>query len=304
VDEITIALKGLPNDSELWWWVGIAQFTLGNFEEALAAYERGAQLNPRNADLHFRLGAQINRIVRRYADAVRAYDRALSLAPELHVIATDRAWTYVLWQGQVDTLRAVLDRLPKDADLGVFGGMANQRAQVFLLERNAGGLLQMLESIGPDDLVGPGTPPRLLYVAWAHRLRGERAAARTAFDSACVLLDARVRAHPDDYAVHTLRGLALAGLGRREAALNEARWLQSSSIRRKNRWTEPVLAESRAQILAQAGEAEAALDEIERLLAKPSALSVHLLRLDPIWDPIREHPRFMALLKKYGSKAA
>jgi hypothetical protein len=44
----------------------------------------------------------------------------------------------------------------------------------------------------------------------------------------------------------------------------------------------------------------AALDEIERLLAGPSWLSVHTLRLDPRWDPIRNHPRFTALLKKYG----
>ena len=51
--------------------------------------------------------------------------------------------------------------------------------------------------------------------------------------------------------------------------------------------------------LAQAGEVDAALDEIEELLAGPGFLSVHTLRLDPRWDPIREHPRFQALLAKY-----
>lgn len=60
------------------------------------------------------------------------------------------------------------------------------------------------------------------------------------------------------------------------------------------------MAEERAKILAQAGEADAALDEIERLLAGPSWLTVHTLRLDPRWDLIREHPRFKALLAKYG----
>jgi len=62
-----------------------------------------------------------------------------------------------------------------------------------------------------------------------------------------------------------------------------------------------MAAEARAQTLAQAGHADGALDEIERLLAGPSWLSVHSLRLDPRWDPIRNHPRFQALLKKYGS---
>jgi serine/threonine-protein kinase len=62
--------------------------------------------------------------------------------------------------------------------------------------------------------------------------------------------------------------------------------------------------EDRARILAQVGDAEAALDEIARLLAGPSWLSVHTLRLDPRWDPIRDHPRFKALLAEYGAAGA
>ncbi len=58
------------------------------------------------------------------------------------------------------------------------------------------------------------------------------------------------------------------------------------------------LALSRALILAQVGEDDAALDEIERLLPGPSSLGVHDMRLDPRWDPIRDHPRFKALLAK------
>lgn len=62
-----------------------------------------------------------------------------------------------------------------------------------------------------------------------------------------------------------------------------------------------IAAECRAQILAQSGRADAALDEVERLLTGPSWLSVHTLRLDPRWDAIRSHPRFQALLRKYRS---
>jgi hypothetical protein len=49
------------------------------------------------------------------------------------------------------------------------------------------------------------------------------------------------------------------------------------------------------------GASGGALDEIERLLSKPSDFSVHMMRLDPRWDPIRDHPRFKALLAKYGA---
>ena len=48
------------------------------------------------------------------------------------------------------------------------------------------------------------------------------------------------------------------------------------------------------------GEYDAALDEIEYLLSIPSWYSVHSLRLDPDYDPLRDHPRFQALLEKYG----
>jgi hypothetical protein len=62
------------------------------------------------------------------------------------------------------------------------------------------------------------------------------------------------------------------------------------------------LAEYRARILAQTGEAEGALEEIERLLAEPSHFSVHKLLLDPLWDPLRSNPRFQALLAKAARK--
>jgi TolB-like protein/Flp pilus assembly protein TadD len=301
LDEYAIALKGAPNDAELWRFIGVAHRRLGNWSEVLAAFEKSAQLDPRDANLFYFLGGHTFQPVRRYADAVHAYDRALSLAPDLHAAAIDRGWTYVRWQGQLDTLRSVLSRLPSDADLGSGGGAASQRAALLLWERNADDLLQMPQIIRGDVFAGQDFfLPGSLYAAWAHELRRDRAAARVAFDVARVRLDFALRELPDDWPVHAARGLALAGLGRRDEAREEARWLQQSVIYREDAWEGPELAENRAQILAQAGDADSALDEIERLLAGPSWLSVHGLRLYPLWDPLREQPRFKALLAKYG----
>ncbi len=91
----------------------------------------------------------------------------------------------------------------------------------------------------------------------------------------------------------------MAGLGRRQEALREARWLQQSVVYRDDAFTGRYVAAERARILAQVGEVDAALDAIEQLLAGPGFLSVHKLRLDPRWDPIRSNPRFQALLEKY-----
>ncbi len=141
--------------------------------------------------------------------------------------------------------------------------------------------------------------PTSLYAAWAHVLRGDDVAAHAAFDSARLLLDSVLAALPDDWRVHASRGLALAGLGRRQEALREARWLEQSVIYREDAIDGRLAVGDRARILAQAGEVDAALDGIEQLLAGPGFLSVHTLRLDPRWDPIREHPRFQALLANY-----
>ena len=63
-----------------------------------------------------------------------------------------------------------------------------------------------------------------------------------------------------------------------------------------------LCAEARARVLAQVGDADAALDQIDRLLTKPAFFSIHSIQLDPLYDPIRDHPRFKALLAKNAER--
>jgi serine/threonine-protein kinase len=302
LDEFAVALQRSPNDAHLWELVGYVQRRLGNWDEVLAAIDQATRLNPRDADLFYNLGGQSYLAIKRYAEAVRAFDRALSLAPDLHVAAVRKGIAYLRWQGQLDTLRAALRRVPAGADLAALGPRTAQQVQLLHWDRQADSLLLVLRTAGVavfDATIG--FTPTSLWAAWAHQLRGDGPAARVAFDSARVLLDSVIRNLPNDWRVHAARGLALAGLGRRDQALREARWLQQSAVYREDAAWGPLVAEDRARVLAQAGDAEAALDEIERLLAGPSWLSVHTLRLEPLWDPIREHPRFQALLIKYAN---
>jgi serine/threonine-protein kinase len=297
--EARVALKGLPNDAWLWSWSGTVHRRLGNWNEAAAAFEKAVQFNPRDPNLFF-IGADTYRTLRRYAQAVDADNRALTLAPDLHAAAIRKGHDYLLWQGQLDTLRAVLSRMPAEAPVGWLGTRAAQHVQLLLWERNADSLLQVATSARvPVFEAQFFFLPRALYAAWAHQMRGDEPAARAAFHSAHLLLDSVLKKKPHDWRVHAARGLALAGLRRRAEALGEARWLQQSAVYREDAFEGPVLAEDRGRILAQAGEADAALDEIQRLLGRPSWLSVHTLRLDPRWDPIRDHPRFQALVTKH-----
>ena len=299
--ECTVALRESPNDVEAVEQIGYAQRRLGNWDEAIAASRKAAALDPRKASLFGDLGASTFDITRQYADAAGAWDQASRLAPDLPQVSVDRGWTVVRWKRDFGPLREALDSLPADAELGVRGSVAIQRALMLLLDRDADRLLRELDRsrlgvLEEVDLFVPGE----LFAAWAHLLRRDDASARAAFTAAVARLDSADRELPDDWRVHVSRGLALAGLGRRGEALVQAQWLAGTQRYRGDAYQGPVVAEARAMVLAQAGYADKALDEIERLLSGPSRLSVHTLRLDLRWDPIRNHPRFNASLEKYG----
>ena len=298
--EFRTALEGLPNDGELWEWIGYANRRLGNWDEVIAALDRVVALDPRNVNAVLE-GGSTRFWLHLYPEAMEWYGRALALAPEYAEADVSRAWAWLLWQGRLDSLAAALARQPPTADFGALGSASAWRALSLFWERKPDSLLALLRRTSLRVFQGQFEYlPTALYGAWAHQLRGDGMAAGLAFDSARVLLDSVVAVLPNDWRVHAARGLALAGLGRQREAQREAHWLQQSSVYRNDALEGPELAEGRARILAGTGQADAALEEIDRLLAKPSWLSVHKLRLDPLWDPIRDDPRFQALLVKYA----
>jgi TolB-like protein/DNA-binding SARP family transcriptional activator/Flp pilus assembly protein TadD len=289
-------LAGSANDHRLLTFTGLVHRRLGNWDQALTAFEHAARLDPRGQIDPDGVGNTLG-IQRRYGEAVRVYDRFLRLRPDASGVRLWKAMTYLDWEGQLDSLRAVVSHLPADRGLGGLGNRTAQHLRLLFLERQADSLLYLLGTTDTRTLEGQFSfVPAALYAAWAHRMHGDHRAARAEFDSARMLLDSVVLRQPDDPRVHAARGLALAGLGRRAEALQEARWLEQSELYRNDAYEGPAWAVQRARILAQVGDAEAALDEIEGLLSRPSWLSVHMLRLDPLLDPIRGHPRFQALV--------
>ncbi len=115
-----------------------------------------------------------------------------------------------------------------------------------------------------------------------------------------VLLNAEERANPNERGPHGWRGLALAALGRRAEALREVGWLERFDDYPGNKWGGGTVYE-RAVIMAKLGETGRALEEIEKMLARPGWVSVHALRLNPDFDRIRNDPRYLALLRKYAN---
>jgi TolB-like protein/Tfp pilus assembly protein PilF len=305
LEEYEIALRSAPNDASLWRGVAAAYRRLGKWDEYDVPFEKAVQLDPRNFYLLQDYGGFTHERMGRYAEAIRWHDRALSVEPEAISHAIERAWVYVSWKGQLDTLRAVLSGPPGEFVLR--NRWFQYHCRFLLFDRQADSLLRFLtwaHQVRPSSRVRSTTLqfiPDALYAAWAHQLRGDGTSARAAFDSALVFLDSAIAVIPEDWPLHQSRGMALAGLGRRDEALREARWLRTSFIYRKDLFLRPYVEIGAAQILAHAGESDAAINDLDRLLSdRFPAISVHTLRLDPVWDPVRQHPRFRALLTKYA----
>jgi serine/threonine-protein kinase len=102
LEEFRTALRALPNDANVWAHVAWAQRRLGNWAAVDSAYQQAVRLDPRNADVFEDLGGWTYLRLRRYADAVRACDRALVLAPDLTGAAFTKGQLYVLWKGDLD----------------------------------------------------------------------------------------------------------------------------------------------------------------------------------------------------------
>jgi tetratricopeptide (TPR) repeat protein len=124
--------------------------------------------------------------------------------------------------------------------------------------------------------------------------------AHSAFESARGVAEQSLRESPDTAARHGLLGQILAGLGQKEAAIAEGRRAVELLPESRDAFDGPSATVLLAQIYAQTGEADQALQLLDHSLNTPNGITVPILKLDPVWDPLRNDPRFQALVDKYG----
>jgi hypothetical protein len=133
--------------------------------------------------------------------------------------------------------------------------------------------------------------------AQTYFVRGDTALARIYADSARVGFDETLADNPDDPQRNLIRGLALAYLGEKAAAMKAGERGISLVQARGDGYTGPYLHHQLMRIYILAGATDKALDQLEALLQMPYFLSPGWFRIDPTFDPLRQHPRFRKLVE-------
>ena len=138
--------------------------------------------------------------------------------------------------------------------------------------------------------------------AWVYEELVDSAAARKDYEAARVLLEGAPAHDAKRARRHAILGIVYAGLGRTAAAIKEARLGMDFLPVSKDAFFAPLMMHHAAITYMRVGEPDASVEQLERLSTMPNyqRLSVHELRLDPLWDPQRNNPRFGRLVEGGG----
>jgi tetratricopeptide (TPR) repeat protein len=305
LEEYALARKGLGRLGELHAAIGRAHRARGEWQAAFDAFERALALDPNDPTSAFDLATTYSRL-RRYQESVRTWDRYLALVPDAYAGMIIRGNVYLRWHGTVDTLAAVVNRLPPEERRRAW----NTRVLLARIRERPAEALAALDE-APDEnreasiSQAGATDSRPLLRAHVYADMGNFGNARAWYDTARRYLEQRVHLRPRDFSAQVALGLAYAGLGRSEDARKAAD--SAMAIMPPSR-TVPAgttamrgAAEILAQLPGHEGEAIALLDRLMQMPAGREA-SVPLLRIDPAWRRLRADPRFQQLLNRYSSQ--
>ena len=276
--------------------LGAALRRQGKWEEALFNFNRCIELSPRNASYSLEL-AITHHSMRHFEEAERFYTISLSLTPEL-------TWGYLLKSsmylmcGDINAARRVLNRA---------AGKVNKTALIYplvgcdILDREYESALARLTIVTIP--LGGDTSSYFLTKAWIYHLIDDPLVSTAYYDSARIYLENHYRpvTVPHDTYDQDLAE-AYAGLGMKEQAISQMNKATARLPLSLDALSGADVLRDNAIVNIMIGEYDKALDLIDTLLSIPSSLSVALLRIGPRWDPLRDHPRFQALIEKYGNK--
>jgi tetratricopeptide (TPR) repeat protein len=237
-------------------------------------------------------------LLRKYSEAERYYEQAISLAPDLPRAYAWKAQLYLRWDGNTEKARAILEETPQYIDSSDEHLLIPWSVLLDVYDENYQEALAQLSSC---TLEAFGTQfffiPKAQLYAQIYALMGNHQMEHTYYESALSMLESKIREQPEDGRLHSSLGIAYAGRGRDQDAIREGKLGVELLPVTKEAWRGLYRVEDLAKIYVMVGRFDAAVEQIEFLLLRPGRLSIPLLRLDPVWAPLHNHPRFKKLIE-------
>jgi TolB-like protein/Flp pilus assembly protein TadD len=303
--EFEIAQRGLPNESEVYLALGAIQRRQGKWNESNASLEKAVSLNPKDTWALQNLAINYE-MQRNFEAANKTIDKTLAVKPNEPGALAFKAKFAIEEKGDFETAAKIVDKLktiPQSPEIqskmaGEYVGLLILQRKFEEAERAAEKLPDALLNTFPGALCGKynaiGTVKR--------ELRNETGA-REALLKAKALAEDLIKQNPDFAQAHAQLAGILARLGDKEAALTTIKHAQELLPETKDAFGGPEITVAAAEVHALLGDADGAITLLDGLLQRPSTINVPVLKVDPLWDPIRKDPRFQALIDKYGAKA-
>jgi len=292
--EFAKAEKGLPGSDELLEHQAWMYWQSGRHEEAIALLEKAFILNP-NDPQHTDGLAWLFFTLRRIDESESYVNKTLSLAPESSAAVFFKASIRFIREGRLGPFRSAIEQHP---DLN------RERWWIAFHDRDYEAADEFLSRMGKKtlSLLWTTSLPKSVLVGITAQSAGDMQRATKAFDSARVILEREIINSPRDAIVHSALGFAYAGLNRKEDAVREGIMAVRLQPITKDAMEGPGFVRELAMIYTMVGQPEEAISQLELFYAVPNYTPIELLKLDPRMDPLRDHPRFRALVEKYRWK--
>jgi TolB-like protein/Flp pilus assembly protein TadD len=297
--EFEIAKRDLPNEADAYSAIAAIQRRQGKWAESTANFEKSASLDPKNANVLFNLA--LNYVAQRdFKTADKVLDRAIVAEPQSFGSRAMKAGLAVISNGDIGFAENQFSSFPAEYDPD--GYVTSARVWVLTLQRKFADALQVLQQFRGETLKYPdfGICPKASLEGKLYRYQDDKMNAQAAFERARTVAEELIRDAPDDPGRHAELGAVLAGLGQKEDAINEGKKAVELLPESDDAVDGPKATAALAEIYVWVGEHDEAFRLLDHLLTVANGLTVPLLKLDPVWDPLRKDPRFQALIDKYA----